>query len=157
MQLFGAPKGPDGWVDTNRSRLRARLVALMEYPQAVALSVLRRRRGVTPANGIPVSANEILERLAAMPLSVWTYGFDHPSVRHMGPMAQDFAAAFGLGSSNREIDMLDANGVVMAACQALHQRVVDLEREVAELKALMGSGAGAADAAEPSPGSPKPL
>lgn len=147
MRLFGAPKGPDGWVKADGSRLRARLVALLEYPHMVALRAIRRRRGVPPpAGGIPVGANEILERLAAMPLSVWTYGFDHASVRHMGPMAQDFASAFGLGGSDRKIDMLDANGVVMAACQALHRRVVDLERELAELKAAIGPGTAAAQA-----------
>lgn len=148
MRLFGAPRGPDGWVKADGSRARARLVALLEYPHMVALRAIRRRRGVaTPEGGVPVSANEILERLAALPLSVWTYGFDHASVRHMGPMAQDFASAFGLGSSDREIDLLDANGVVMAACQALHRRVVQLERELAEQKAALKPGGGATEAA----------
>ena len=50
-----------------------------------------------------------------LPVSVWTYGFDDDGVRHLGPMAQDFAAAFGLGDDDRVIDMVDANGVVMAA------------------------------------------
>ncbi|ELB89440.1 hypothetical protein Rwratislav_29509 [Rhodococcus wratislaviensis IFP 2016] len=82
-----------------------------------------------------MGANEVLERVVALPVSIWTYGFDHHSVRHMGPMAQDFAAAFGLGSTDRRINMVDANGVCMASIQALHRRLVELEAEVAELRA----------------------
>jgi hypothetical protein len=50
--------------------------------------------------------------------------------------------------------MLDANGVVMAACQALHRRVVDLEREVAELKAAMTAGAAPGEASTSQAGPP---
>jgi hypothetical protein len=49
-------------------------------------------------------------------------------------MAQDFKAAFGLGDSDRKIDTVDANGVVMVAIQALYRRVVELEAEVAALR-----------------------
>ncbi|WP_246097811.1 tail fiber domain-containing protein [Rhodococcus spelaei] len=84
---------------------------------------------------IPVGANEVLERLATLPVSVWTYRFDHDSVRHMGPMAQDFAATFGLGSSDRTIALVDANGVCMASIQALNRRLVEVEAEVARLRA----------------------
>lgn len=52
----------------------------------------------------------------------------------LGPMAQDFAAAFGLGDTDRQIFLLDATGVCMAAIQALHERVVTLETELADLK-----------------------
>jgi hypothetical protein len=48
-------------------------------------------------------------------------------------MAQDFAAAFGLGSSDRIIETVDADGVVMVAIQALYRRVLALE---AALRAL---------------------
>jgi hypothetical protein len=94
---------------------------------------------VRPPNALcseePTSANDILQKTAQLPISVWTYGFDHSSVRHLGPMAQDFARAFGLGSSDRRIDMVDANGVALACIQALQRQVVALEREVAELRA----------------------
>jgi len=74
----------------------------------------------------------VLERLATLPISTWTYGFDHESVRHLGPMAQDFASTFGLGYTDRQIAIVDANGVCMAAVQALHRRVVALEAELAK-------------------------
>jgi hypothetical protein len=96
---------------------------------------MARPRGLTLAASEPVGADEILRRVAQLPISTWTYGFDHPSVRHMGPMAQDFAAVFGLGSSDRRIDLVDANGVLFVAVQALHCKVTELEHEVAELKA----------------------
>ena len=49
-------------------------------------------------------------------------------------MAQDFAAAFGLGIDETKIDLIDANGVAMVAIQAMYQRVTALEAEVAALK-----------------------
>ena len=51
-------------------------------------------------------------------------------------MAQDFAAAFGLGNDDRRINMVDANGVVMVAIQALYRRLLTLEAEVAALKGV---------------------
>ncbi len=53
-------------------------------------------------------------------------------MRHLGPMAQDFMVAFGLGDDDRKINFLDANGVVMVAIQALYRRVVRLESQVSE-------------------------
>jgi hypothetical protein len=82
----------------------------------------------------PVNGFEVLEKLAALPISTWNYKGDDPAVRHLGPMAQDFAAAFGLGDDDRTINMIDANGVVMVAIQALYRRVQQLEAEVSKLR-----------------------
>ncbi len=54
-----------------------------------------------------------------LPISKWSYKVEDGSVRHIGPMAQDFAAAFGLGSDDRSIGTVDADGVALAAMQAL--------------------------------------
>ena len=81
-----------------------------------------------------MSGPEVLEKLAALPISTWNYKDDDPGVRHMGPMAQDFFAAFGLGDDDRRIHLLDANGVVMVAVQALYRRVQALEAEVEALR-----------------------
>jgi len=83
----------------------------------------------------PIDGFEVLEKLAALPISTWNYKSDPPSVRHLGPMAQDFMAAFGLGDDDRTINMVDANGVVMVAIQALYHRLQSLEAEVAALRA----------------------
>jgi hypothetical protein len=85
-------------------------------------------------DGAPVNGHEILAKLAALPVSTWNYIGDDPSVRHLGPMAQDFKAAFGLGDSDRTIDMVDANGVLVVALQALHRQVLALTDRVAELE-----------------------
>lgn len=102
----------------------------MRHPLRWLGSRVNHRRGVVSPAGVPDGANEVLDRLSTLPLSVWTYRFDHESVRHLGPMAQDFAATFGLGSSDRTIAGVDANGVCMASIQALYRRLADLEAEL---------------------------
>jgi cell shape-determining protein MreC len=49
----------------------------------------------------------------------------------MGPMAQDFYAAFRLGSGDTTITSVDPDGVALAAIQGLNQK---LEETRAELK-----------------------
>ena len=74
-----------------------------------------------------LDGNDILARLVALPIATWTYDWEPDDVRHLGPMAQDFMAAFGLGDNDRVINMVDAAGVLMVAVQALYRRVVELE------------------------------
>ena len=81
----------------------------------------------------PADPAEVLDRLASVPISTWSYQVD-PTVRHLGPMAQDFHAAFGLGASDRRIDFVDANGVTMAAIQALRREVGALREDTAALR-----------------------
>ena len=89
-----------------------------------------------------VDPRAVLESLAQLPICTWNYKTQDPQVRHMGPMAQDFHAAFGLGEDERHICEVDADGVSLAAIQALLQllQAQDAEltaqrREVAELRA----------------------
>jgi len=69
-----------------------------------------------------VDPSSVLERVAQMPVTRWSYRAE-PGVRHMGPMAQDFSAAFGLGASDRRIEFVDANGVLIAAIQGLEREM----------------------------------
>ena len=121
------------WVQT-KSRRQAKLRAVTHHPQAWLARKIRRRTGVAATTYVPTGADEILERLNQLPISVWTYGYDHDTVRHLGPMAQDFASAFGLGDDDRRINLVDANGVVMVALQALTRRVGELQRQVDHLQ-----------------------
>jgi hypothetical protein len=57
-----------------------------------------------------------------------------PSIRHIGPMAQDFAA-FGVGEDNNHISAVDADGVSLAAIQELHRLFQEKERQIAALEA----------------------
>jgi len=86
----------------------------------------------------PLDGYDILERLAKLPVSTWNYQWDPPSTRHLGPMAQDFAAAFGLGDSDTTINLVDANGVNVVAIQALYRKLQALEARVAELEGRSG-------------------
>jgi hypothetical protein len=69
-----------------------------------------------------------------LPISTWNYKWDLASTRHLGPMAQDFKVTFGLGDDDKTINVVDANGVVMVAIQALYRRVVALEERLDALE-----------------------
>ena len=61
-----------------------------------------------------------------------------PSVRHVGPMAQDFHAAFGLGGDDKHINTVDADGVALAAIQGLHQIVQEQQTELDKKQRTIG-------------------
>ena len=82
----------------------------------------------------PVDAREVLARVITMPVSTWHYKTQDEKYRHMGPMAQDFRAAFGLGETDKGIDDIDAQGVALAAIQGLHAQLQDKEAEIAALR-----------------------
>ena len=86
-------------------------------------------------NFAPVDGGDVLARLAEVPVQSWNYKGDDPSARHVGPTAQDFHAAFGLGQDDQHIAPLDTNGVALAAIQELYRQVQALKQENAELRA----------------------
>jgi hypothetical protein len=95
----------------------------------------------------PVDSSEVLERLARLPISTWSYRAE-PVAQHIGPMAQDFSASFGMGKSDRIIEGVDASGVALASIQALYQRLGALEQRnraleqrVRELESASGASA----------------
>lgn len=72
----------------------------------------------TKENIADVDPRAVLAEVRALPISTWSYK-GAAGVSHIGPMAQDFSAAFGLGEDDRHIAPLDAAGVALAAIQAL--------------------------------------
>lgn len=96
---------------------------------------------------LDVEGEDVLARLREVPVSTWRYVSEEDrAVRHIGPMAQDWHAAFGLGTDDESINMSDFDGVNLAAIQALEartteqaERIRSLEAEVAELRALVES------------------
>lgn len=90
--------------------------------------------GPTVSAGGPVNGFQILERVAGLPISTWRYHWEAPEVRHLGPMAQDWAATFGLGENDTTIAGVDANGVALVSIQALHQLIGELRAEVTDLR-----------------------
>jgi hypothetical protein len=85
-------------------------------------SDINRKNGIIPINEL-----SILEKVSKLELSEWSY--KEESTRHLGPMAQDFYKAFGLGKNEKTIGTLDADGVALASIQALYQLWQD-EKEV---------------------------
>jgi hypothetical protein len=72
---------------------------------------------------LPVDATDVLSRVVALPMSTWSYIAQGEAIRHMGPMAQDFRAAFGLGENDTTIATVDADGVALAAIQGLNAKL----------------------------------
>jgi hypothetical protein len=101
-----------------------------------------------------VDAQAVLAKVAALPITQWRFK-ESPGELHLGPVAQDFRAAFGLGLDDKSIATVDADGVALAAIQGLNQKLEDrsqksevrtqkleaentaLKQELAELKALV--------------------
>jgi hypothetical protein len=99
-----------------------------------------------------INAREVLEQVTRLPVMTWAYT-NEASVRHLGPMAQDFYASFGLGADERHIATVDEGGVALAAIQGLNQKLTEelkrrdtanaeLKRNLDELKQLVNSLAG---------------
>ena len=81
-----------------------------------------------------VDGEEILGKLAALPVTSWRYKDGAPEQRFIGPVAQDFHAVFGLGD-DRTIATLDVDGVTLAGMKALEARTVALQQESDGLRA----------------------
>jgi hypothetical protein len=77
-----------------------------------------------------VDARDLLDRLSGLPVSTWNYIAEGASIRHIGPTAQDFYAAFGYGGDETAIGTIDADGVALAAIQGLYQRVQEQEEKL---------------------------
>jgi hypothetical protein len=70
------------------------------------------------------SPKKVLESLLKLPILTWRYKSQPGPVRHMGPSAQAFMQAFGLGASPLGISTVDADGVALAAIQGLNEKLV---------------------------------
>ena len=79
----------------------------------------------------------VLAKVAALPIQEWRFKAEQTAVRHIGPMAQDFRAAFGLGEVPTAIATVDADGVALAAIQGLNQKLEETRAENADLKARL--------------------
>mgnify|MGYP001323115405 CR=1 FL=1 len=86
-----------------------------------------------------VTAHDQIDLLAQIGVTVLLFvvglKLDLHNVRHIGPVAQDFAAALGYGESNTSINLSDVDGVALAAIQALYEDNRQLRQELEELKA----------------------
>ena len=81
-----------------------------------------------------IDSQAILAGLQRIVVQRWNYKNDGPSVKHIGPMAQDFSAAFGFDHDDKHIYLVDVAGVAFASIQALAQQVAELQARLNELK-----------------------
>ncbi|HOY32756.1 MAG TPA: tail fiber domain-containing protein [Bacteroidales bacterium] len=101
----------------------------------------------------PVDGSDILAKLMQVPISRWSYKAQDPGIEHVGPMAQDFFAAFGLGEDNKHINSLDPDGIALAGVQQLARdnikqqeiieslitEIISLKSELEKLKTINAS------------------
>lgn len=88
-----------------------------------------------------LDGHDVLAKIARMPIREWNYKAQDAGVRHIGPTAQDFHAAFGLGEDPKRISTIDADGVALRAIQALEARTreenIALKAQLVELLARL--------------------
>ena len=86
-------------------------------------------------NFVELNPQEVLEKLDDLPMMEWNFKGEDPNIRHIGPIAQDFHAAFHLnGSDDTKISHIDPAGVAIVGVKGLLHRVKDLERQNAALE-----------------------
>ena len=88
-------------------------------------------------NFADVDGRDVLAKLAEVPIQYWTVKDVEGAPPHMGPMAQDFYAAFGLGEDERTIATIDLDGVSLAAIKGLHAITKEQAQRIADLEAKM--------------------
>jgi hypothetical protein len=82
-----------------------------------------------------VDEREVLRRLVDMP--VFNFRMKKqgdPSERLLGPTAQDFKSAFGLGQGDTTINTGNAQGVALAAIKGLYAELQDRDARIAALE-----------------------
>lgn len=89
-----------------------------------------------------IDSRELLEKVANLPISSWSCKSEALSVKHVGPTAQDFHSAFGLGQDDKHIASIDEGGVALAAIQGVYElakereiQIEKLQKQVSELRA----------------------
>jgi|GEM_PF-1182256 len=89
------------------------------------------------ANFESVEPSEVLDRVNDLDVQTWNYRAQDEEVRHMGPMAEEFADAFELGPDDEHIVNVDADGVALAAVQGLSERVEEKNERIEDLEATV--------------------
>jgi len=85
-------------------------------------------------NFAAVDGREVLSKVAGLSILTWSFK-DNAAIRHMGPTAQDFYAAFGLGQDDKTISTIDLDGVALASIQGLYGLVQEKDAEIAAMEA----------------------
>jgi len=85
----------------------------------------------------PIDAEDVLSKVLDIPITTWRFKSEDDEVKHIGPVAQDFMASFGYGSSDKHITSTDADGVALAAIQGLNLKLTqELDAKQTEIDSL---------------------
>jgi hypothetical protein len=95
-----------------------------------------------------VDGRAVLEKVSQLPVLYWNAKGTDPAVKHLGPMAQDFYAAFGLGDDDTRIATIDLDGVSLAAIQGLYQLSLEKDARIAALEGRLEGQQGHIEALE---------
>jgi hypothetical protein len=86
-----------------------------------------------------INPRAVLEKVSALSITEWKYKVEADGTRHLGPMAQDFHAAFGLnGADDKHIATVDESGVALAAIQGLDAVVKEKDAKISALEDRVG-------------------
>jgi len=99
-----------------------------------------------------VDTEDVLERLNGIEIQTWNYLFQDRAIRHIGPMAQDFRAAFGVGEDELHINLIDASGVALSGVQGLYRMLQQKDAELAAMRQQYARLAGRLEALEQASG-----
>ncbi len=81
-------------------------------------------------NFIPIDNKTILDKIVQLPITQWNYIGDENKVKHIGPVAQDFYAIFGVGDDEKTISTIDPAGISLAGIKALDAKVKDQQQQL---------------------------
>ncbi len=84
-----------------------------------------------------VNGEEILEKVAELPIKRWNYKTENDEVTHIGPTAQDFKEAFNVGGNDKSISTIDPSGVALVAIKELKKENDQLRKELNELRKMI--------------------
>lgn len=88
-------------------------------------------------NILPIKSCEILDKIERLPIYQWNYKNESEKVKHIGPVAQDFHAVFGVGNDDKSISTIDPAGISLAGIQELIRQNREMKEEIEQLKQLV--------------------
>lgn len=125
VKAFGMDTAKNVWIGDAGARVTA---------GGVFTSVSSR---AAKTNFTSASTGDILKKIARLPVTFYDYR-NAPGERHIGPVAEDFHAAFGVGDS-RSISAGDLAGVALAAIKALNEKIEKQQAEIDRLQSEVKS------------------
>jgi hypothetical protein len=132
FEVWPALSGGDGgYLDVRNTNNYQTIVLTGTTGNITAVSLTQTSDRNAKENFTPINPRRVLDSVVALPVTEWDFKAD-AAARHIGPMAQDFYAAFNVGADDKHISTVDEEGVALAAIQGLNQK---LESENAALRA----------------------